>query len=129
MACSRMPKCRLRPLNTSNSGSSRSWPFARSTEPASLIKVSVDGARSADPPMTYGTCAASFWITCCETARVAVALSTFAASISSSEGGQGHGDARGGLVHLRRLDQLQRRALGQRVRPVAVVLGCQLRVA
>ena len=39
---------------------------------APLISVSVDGARSAEPPISSGTCAAAHWITSCDALRVAI---------------------------------------------------------
>ena len=56
-----MPKCRLRP------------PYSpASTLPPPSISVSVDGARSAEPPTSSGTSAAAHWITSCDALRVAI---------------------------------------------------------
>ena len=61
IACSRIPKWRLRP------------PYEPvSTLPPSAISVKVDGARSADPPTNSGTFAATHWITVSDDLRVAV---------------------------------------------------------
>jgi hypothetical protein len=79
----------LRPVNTSIGGGCFSAPFARSTLPASFISVFVDGARSAEPPATNGASAAIFWITCPDSARVATALSDFAASSSDASNPSG----------------------------------------
>ena len=43
-----------------------------STLPPSSISVSVDGARSAEPPTSSGTCAAAHWITLLDALRVAI---------------------------------------------------------
>ena len=40
--------------------------------PPPLISVSVEGARSAEPPTSSGTCAAAHWITSWEALRVAI---------------------------------------------------------
>ena len=50
MACSRMPKCRLRPPWLSAS---------KSPAPSNVSRVLVDGARSAEPPISHGTFFAS----------------------------------------------------------------------
>ena len=56
-----MPKCRLRP------------PYSpASTLPPPSIRVSVEGARSAEPPTSSGTSAAAHWMTSCEALRVAI---------------------------------------------------------
>src|SRR5437868_10667565 len=84
MACSRIPKCRLRDLKTSNFGGSLRSSFERSIDPPFLISVLVDGARSADPPTTNGAIDARPWITCPEYARVAIGFSDFDDSSSAA---------------------------------------------
>ena len=46
IACSRTPKCRLRPAGES------AW---RSPAPGAVIAVFVEGVRSAEPPTSHGT--------------------------------------------------------------------------
>src|ERR1019366_722041 len=60
IACSRIPKWKLRPLYL---------PLSKS--PAPFIKVLVEGARSAAPPMNHGTCLAIAFITLLPASRPA----------------------------------------------------------
>src|SRR5664279_1541132 len=65
MACSRMPKWKFRPEYSS-----------RSKLPPSLIRVFVDGARSAAPPISHGTFLATAFSTLEFDSRVATPLAS-----------------------------------------------------
>ena len=67
MACSRMPKWRLRP---------RWLPAWKSPAPSNVSRVLVDGARSAAPPISHGTFLATAFSTFPEESRVAIPLAS-----------------------------------------------------
>ena len=62
MACSRIPKWKLRPAK---------FPAEKSPASAALSRVFVDGARSADPPISHGMFLATAFSTFAEDSRVA----------------------------------------------------------
>ncbi len=64
-ACSRTPKCRLRPPRSATE---------KSPACANVISVFVEGARSADPPTSHGTFGAIAFSTLPEASRPAMPL-------------------------------------------------------
>src|SRR5260370_41069955 len=62
MACSRMPKWRLRP---------QYWPASKSPAPSKVSRALGDGVRSADPPISQGIFLANAFRTLDEEARLA----------------------------------------------------------
>src|SRR5690606_40777008 len=69
MPCSRMPKCKLRPVKE---------PGPTSPPPRSVVFTLP--AKSAEPPTSRGTSSAAFWIKRPECERVASSLETQAAT-------------------------------------------------
>src|SRR5436190_24119281 len=67
IACSRMPKCRLRPAGLAK---------LKSPAPSNVRRVLQEGARSAEPPISQGTFLARILSTLPEESRVAKPLAS-----------------------------------------------------
>ena len=72
MACSRIPKCRIRPAGAGLQCSV--FHLAGTNEPPPSMVVLFDSARSAEPPQSSGSLAAKALITLPDAARVAISV-------------------------------------------------------